>query len=437
MINNKALLETEMCVIGAVLLDNKKTLPQIADSLNPTHFYSWWLGGVYAEMLKMAYNNEPIDFITLNNRLLKAGYNEDEIKKQLTLCMEVCPTIYHIKEHSNIIVENSKSRRLTDIAREIVAGVEENGDITAIIATASEKIAALAVDRGSKRLESIGDIIVGEINGLFDKERLKLRIDFGIANIDRVLNGIRKPDLAIVGARPGVGKTAFIMQVIKNIARKGKNVAFYNLEMGKAQIIERYLSNASGVDLKKIKNIECDDGEAVKVMRSCDDLFKLPITINDRASITVADIKNECRFVKNLDLIIIDYLQLIQPDTTQRYINRADAVGQISRSLKIMAKELNVPVIALSQLNRVNDETKEPTIGDLRESGSIEQDADVVMLMWKYDESNNIIGCKICKNRNGTTGKAALSFDGAHMKFLQSSVDLNEKKKKRYDWDDD
>ena len=425
--------DAERCIIGAILLDDKVVLPKIVDIIKPLQFANKSLAKIYEVTLQMEYNNEPIDVITLHNRLLDVGFETGMIKQVLVQCMEICPTIRNAVAHAEIIAKDYKQRKMKEIAQQILTQSIDHQDTETIIEAACNSLTELAMDNQSTGLMSIGDMIIRDINGMFDKERLKQRINIGISNVDRILDGIYKNNLVILGARPSVGKTALAMQIAKSVATQGKRVAFFNLEMGSEQVIQRYLSSVSRVSLQKIKNIDVSADEMSTVMRACDVLFPIPLSICSNPFMTVAKIKAECRF-KNCDLIVIDYLQLLQPRTGKRHSNRTEAVGEISRDLKVMAMELNVPVIVLSQLNRESDEEKEPSIGELRESGSIEQDADTVMLLWKYDIEESIIGCKICKNRNGITGRAGLTFDGAHMEFRSSNIGVETKKFKGVPW---
>lgn len=426
--------DAEMSIIGAILIDDKTVLPLIVDILKPVHFYNKRLGKIYETLLQMEYKNKRIDFVTVHDELLTQGFVSEDIKQLLLTCIDLCPTIHNAVDHAKIIAKGYKTRKLSEIAETILEKNAEHDTVDEVINTACDKLTELATDNQDKGLMPIGDIIVQDVSKMFDKENLKSRLDFSIGNVDRILDGVFKTNFVIIGARPAVGKTAFAMQVAKNVAKKDKKVAFFNLEMGREQVLQRYLSSISKINMKQIKNIDLSKDEMSRVMKSCEVLYPLPLDICSNPYMTVLDIKMKCRF-NHYDLIIIDYMQLIQPRAGHKYINRAEAVGQISRDLKILAMELDVPIIALSQLNRVTDEEKEPSLSDLRESGSLEQDADTVLMLWKYDAEEKLIGCKICKNRNGTTGKSIIAFDGAHMEFRSSNVKA-QKRRRKEEWED-
>jgi replicative DNA helicase len=246
-------------------------------------------------------------------------------------------------------------------------------------------------------------------------------VKFGIHGLDDMTGYLEGGDVIVIGARPSVGKSAFVIQVTNNMAKEGKKIAFYNLEMTEKQIYERYVSHISGIELTRLRRaIAYTDNEQELFDRANETIAKNYSNLTViTGSKSISEIRAEC-INKDYDIIIIDYLQLIIPDSSYRG-NRFAEVGKISRDLKNLATELKIPIVALSQLNRVSEstETKEPTMGELRESGNVEQDASIIILMWNLNEERTLKGIKVDKNRQGKTGKIELKFDGSRMKFIE------------------
>jgi len=426
-------LEAEQAVLGAVLLDSVAII-SVMETLKPDDFYRQAHQYIFEAMVELNGDNEPIDLITLSTRL-QAKQQLAEIGgiQYLTELASAVPTAANVGYYAKLVEEKAMLRRLIRAATEIVtngyAGAE---DVGSLLSEAEMRILEIANRKSSSGFVSIKEVLMEvfeKVESLYNTRGTTTGIPSGFPDLDRMTSGFQRSDLIIVAARPSVGKTAFALNVAQNVAVRAKEtVAIFSLEMSAAQLVQRIICAEANVDAGRIRtgNLEGDDWE--KLTMAIGTLSDAEIYIDDTPAITVADIRAKCRRLKKergLGMILIDYLQLIA-GRGKAGENRQQEVSEISRTLKQIARELEVPVIALSQLSRGVEQRqdKRPMMSDLRESGSIEQDADIVAFLYRDDyydkesEKKNIIEIIIAKQRNGPVGTVELVFLKNFNKFV-------------------
>lgn len=426
-------IEAEQCILGALLIKGDDAMPILSSQgITKDMFSLDKHESIFSVLNRIIVESSYIDLVIVAQDIFSEGLFDSlaECREYVRLLSDKFITLDTLPTHCKIIKNKFRLRKLLDISQFIETEIAEGGrDSDEILNSVEDKIASLQKGRDEQKLTPIYDIVfdvvdhISKIDGP-DKE-LYLGLKSGFTYVDRLTTGLNKSDLIIIGARPGMGKTSFAINIMMHVAKTNpqKNIAFFSIEMSKEQIVSCLLSSHSLVESQKFRvgNLSFDDWD--KVGSSATVLKKLPIYIDDSGGITVPQMKAKLKKMHNLGLVIIDYLQLMS--STIRTDNRAVAVGEITRQVKIMAKELDVPVILLSQLSRnpegKND--KRPVISDLRDSGSIEQDADIVMLLYRESYYNKEIEdhakseCIIAKNRHGETGTAELRWDGTHTRF--------------------
>lgn len=411
----------EKTVIGCLLMDNKE-LHQIYDLLKPDMFQDPVLKEIYREIVKLYDIGQPANLVTITQAVESETYTREYIAQVLRDCALLPYTSTELKSYAESVVRDYKAETFRNIltrTQVTAAGVEYQ------IADTIQELEALK--RSEKNQSKKLTAIVAEYQAQYFQERKEEKLYTGFSKLDEITGGLEGGDVIVIGARPGVGKSAFTSQIILEMAKAGKRIGFYNLEMSEKQVYERLLSNQSGIRLNRIRRaIQFLGDEKERFERANQTLGKMDILISSGTK-SVSEIRNECRH-QELDCIIIDYLQLVRADT--RYQSRASEVGAISKAIKALAMELNVPIIALSQLNRTSEmrETKEPTMGELREAGDIEQDASIIILLWNLDnEDKTRKGLKVDKNRQGELGKIVYRFDGNEMRFQETEEELKSK----------
>lgn len=422
--------EAEQSVIGAIIA-NPSVIPEVMELIKPEYFYSKQHRAIYSVILRMYTGGQPADLVTILNEIEKLNIFETsaEGRRYLAEIANILPSTANVASYCKIVSEKYLIRSLANVAGSILASIREGeNDSQLLLDSAEQQIYDIRQGRDINGLVPISDAIIeaydrlGKISGP-DKEKY-IGARTGYTLLDSIISGLNKSDLIIIAARPAMGKTAFAMNIAVNVAKRTeKDVVTFNLEMSKEQLALRMLSTESLVDSNRLRNGRITGDEWVNLATGAGYLSTLPMFIDDTAGMTVQQIKSKLRKVRNLGLVVIDYLQLIT--TSSNYNNRAVEVSEITRQLKIMAKELNVPVILLSQLSRgVESRTdKRPMLSDLRESGSIEQDADIVLFLYrdayynKESTKQNISECIIAKNRHGETGTVELIWDGRYTRF--------------------
>jgi replicative DNA helicase len=423
-------LEAEASTLGCLMLD-KDAIVKIADVIIPDDFYDFRHKLVYETILELFERNHSIDILTVSNALEEKKVMDQVGHSYLTSLVNAVPSAAHVTHYAGIIRKKGTLRRLLQSAGEITnLAFKEEGEIENILDTAEQKLFSVSQKHLKQNFVSISNVLHETFERIDElhREKGKLRgLPTGFIDLDKTLGGMQKSDLVILAARPSMGKTSLALDIIRYVAVNTKTpVGIFSLEMSKDQLVDRLLSAQSDVNLWKIRTGNLSDDDFEKIGESMGTLSEAPIFIDDAAGGNIMEIRTKARRLQaeqNLGLIVVDYLQLMAGRNTD---NRVQEVSEISRSLKVLARELNVPVLALSQLSRgvENRPDKVPQLADLRESGSIEQDADVVMFIYREDmyrgkESSrpNIAEIHIKKHRNGPTGQVDLFFDAERTSF--------------------
>ncbi|MBP7176383.1 MAG: replicative DNA helicase [Thermoclostridium sp.] len=423
--------EAEQSVLGSLLLD-KELLPDITGKLKSEDFYMEQHREIYEAILDLNDQNKPVDLITVSEQLTKRGslakVGDYEYLSNLAIAV---PTTANARHYAGIVEEKSLLRKLIHASNEISRkSYEATGDAMDVLNDAEKHIFEIVQNRNQTGLVPINDVLNStfqRLEMLYNNAGEFTGVPSGFPELDKKTSGFQKSDLILVAARPAMGKTSFALNIAAYAAiHKQVPVAVFSLEMGKEQLVSRILSSEALVELEKMRSGKLEDDDWRKLAHSLGPLNKAPIYIDDNAGINVMEIMSKCRRLKmrrGLGLIMIDYLQLMQG--RRQTENRQQEISEISRSLKIMAKELEVPVIALSQLSRAPEmrSSKKPILSDLRESGAIEQDADMVMFLYRDDYYNedtdkkNITEVIIAKHRNGSIGNVDLAWIPQFTKF--------------------
>lgn len=421
--------ESEQSVLGAMMMDSQ-AIASVTEVLTGEDFYNKQYGIIYDAMVELNASGRPVDLITLQD-LLKEKDVPPEVSS-LTYVrdfLDTVPTSANAKYYANIVKEKSVLRKLIrandDVSAMCYSGKEKLDDI---LDTAEKKVYDVVQRRGSSEFTPIEEVVMNALNTIEKASKVKgtvTGVPTGFADLDYKTAGFQPSDLLLIAARPAMGKTAFALNIALNAAiRDNKKVALFELEMSKESLVNRLFAMESKVNAQKIRTGDLSAAEWTSLSEGATEIAKSNIVIDDNASITPAELRSKCRKLqmeKGLDMIIIDYLQLM---TTGKE-NRQQEVSDISRSLKLLARELNVPVVALSQLSRKVEERtdKRPMLSDLRESGAIEQDADVVMFLYREDyykkdtENTNVTEVIIAKQRNGPIGTVNLLWFPEYMQF--------------------
>ena len=418
-------VEAEQAVLGSMLID-PRCVPEVIDKLRVEDFYLRQNREIYETIYSMFNYSLTIDPVTVLENMKKSGYyDENQSRGYILQLMDTTPTAANVLEYVEIIRDKTLLRRVAETAGELTALVQEGTDSGQdVLEAAEQRIYAIRQGRAAKGLTPISSVLIEVYDRLSELAASGSAIpgmSTGLKDLDRAISGLNKSDLVLLAARPGMGKTSMALNILLDAGKKsGKTVAFFSLEMSKEQLAMRLISGECFVDNKKLVTGKLTEQDWESVAMAADSLNRANILIDDDSSVTVADINAKCRRVDNLGLVVIDYLQLMQSagGKTRAGDNRQQVVSDISRSLKIMAKELNVPVLCLSQLSRANESRtdKRPMLSDLRESGAIEQDADIVLFLYregyynKDTENPNLAECIVAKNRHGETGKVELRW---------------------------
>ena len=416
-------LEAEQAVLGSILIDSR-CVTDVVGILRPEDFYLGQNREIYETIYTMFNFSQTIDPVTVLDKLKELGYYHDNSRDYIQQLMEITPTAANVTRYARIVQEKSMLRGLGKAAADITEMVyEEVGTPSEMLESAEKKIYALRKGEHGDSLEHVGTVLHRVFDNLTELSQSDSPIpglSTGLRDLDTKINGLNKSDLVLVAARPAMGKSTFSLNIGLNVAKKyNKTVALFNLEMSREQLVLRLMSSESFVELGKLVTGKLSEDEWGKLCMASAALSQTDIRVDDNPSVTVAEMNAKLRRLDNLGLVIIDYLQLMNGSGYGKSSeNRVQVVGEISRSLKIMAKELNVPVICLSQLSRaVESRTdKRPIMSDLRESGAIEQDADVIMFLYRDEyynpnsEDKGVAECIVSKNRHGETGTVKLQW---------------------------
>ncbi len=389
-------MEAEQSVLGSILMQ-PDAINQVMDILNANHFYLPEHQAIYRVMTAKSLASQVIDIVTVLEDLKSDGFfSTQDGKTYLVKLAQMVPSITNIRTYATIVKEKADVRRLITISREIIDDAMDPAiQPSVLLDSAEQKIYDIRQERQSGSLRPIAEVI-NEAYDTFSKlsnpeEREQfVGIPSGIASLDVLTTGLNRSDLIIVGARPGMGKTSFALNIARNVALQQKRtVVMFNLEMSCEQMVNRMLSSEARVSGKKLRTGELTGDEWIRIGQAGNVLCEAPVYLDDTASITVPEMMARVRRIKDVGLVIIDYLQLMH--SAKKTDNRVQEVSEITRSLKIMAKELNVPVMVCAQLARTTEKqaNHRPALADLRESGSIEQDADQVLFLYREDYYKN------------------------------------------------
>lgn len=435
-------LEAEQSVLGAILI-NSDCLNKVAEILiHSDYFYLANHKVIYSIMLDLFTLGQPVDYITVLDKI-KSNNESDYLnfKSYLLELAQIVPTTSNIEFYADIVRDKYNLRNLVNTAREIINDASSgNVDSSELLNSAEQKIFDIRRGKETRGLQRVNEIVVKTFDRLDTLNSQPngeyLGISTGIKDLDRVIMGLNKSDLILLAARPGMGKTSFALNIAEYASTiKNKKVAFFSLEMSKEQLVSRMLSAIGQISGQNLRMGTLNDKEWERLIEAGDILSKSQIYIDDTPGVTIPEMKAKLRRLGNVDLVIIDYLQLMS--SAKRIDNRVQEISEITRNLKIMAKEIDVPVVTLSQLSRASEQRSDhrPVLSDLRDSGSIEQDADIVLFLYRegyYDSGNvdenqnkNLGECIVAKNRHGETRSIQLHWQGEFMRFTGLEVRKN------------
>jgi len=434
----------EEAVIGAILVD-KDGLASIIEILRPESFYKDAHGEIYDLMLNLFEKSQPIDLLTVHEGLKKS--NKLDKIGGLDYLLELTNRVAsaaNIEYHARIIAQKYIQRELINVSTlTIKDSYEDTKDVFDLLDEAEQNLYDITdknLNRSYEKLSSLAIKARKEIEAVSQKDEAITGVPSGFTDLDKITSGWQGSDLIIIAARPGMGKTAFTLSMARNAAMQNRPVAFFSLEMSSLQLVQRLISMEAEIDSRKLRNGKLDKEEWPRLNTAVDNMAEMPIYIDDTPAINIFELRAKCRRLKqnhNIQLIIIDYLQLMQSAPNKNRANREQEISAISRSLKGLAKELNVPVIALSQLSRAVETrggSKRPVLSDLRESGAIEQDADIVTFIYRpdyyelsedFETPPNEAEIIIAKHRNGALGNVFLRFIKEFVKFTEPDKSMN------------
>lgn len=438
-------MQAEQSVLGAALLD-PSCVDTIIQTLRPEMFFVRQNRAVYTEIVTLVTNSEPIDVVILVDRLTadSAFATAADAKVYLAELADTVPSLSNLPHYIDLVYEKYIKRLLVEHARELLEQIGDETDSKIMLESAEQKLYEIRAGRDTSAVQPLKFAILDIMKHLQllagPNRKDYLGIPTGFSYLDKVLAGLSGSDLIILAARPGMGKTSFALNIAMNVARQSVPVIIFSLEMNKDQLAGRILSAEAKVDSHLFRTGIELDSDWEDLIRTTEIVGPLPVHLDDTAAITIPEMKSKIRRLnrslvatgqKKLGLVIIDYLQLMS--SGKRNENRVQEISEITRNLKVMAKDLNVPVISLSQLSRSTEKgraDRRPMLSDLRDSGSIEQDADIVMFLYReayYDKDNPEVDamgaeCIVAKNRHGETATVNMVWDGAHTRFYERDI---------------
>ncbi len=422
----------EKSVLGAVLID-PASVHNVIEFLRPEYFYVQEHAKIFSAMVTLFEKQQPIDLITLQSQLKKEGSLKDIGGAGfLSDLINTVPTSAYVQHYAQIVKDHWTKRRLIDLSsRTVEQSFDEKGDVRKLLDDAEVQIFALSQAHQTSDFIELKEALAESFERLeeFIKQGLSLRgVSTGFADIDQKLSGMQDSNLIILAARPGIGKTSLALNIALHAALKEKKaVGFFSLEMSKEELVDRLLVSQADIDAWRLKTGKLSDEDYKSLTEAMGDLAEAPIFIDDTPGISILEMRTKARKLKverDVKLLVVDYLQLA--DSGRRFESRVQEVSFVSQGLKNLARELKIPVLAVSQLSRAVEQrgTKKPQLADLRESGAIEQDADVVCFLYVEDESEDlmdqskkIVKFLIAKHRNGPTGEIDMVFKGDRVKF--------------------
>ena len=435
-------LEAEQAVLGGILVDNEE-FPRVAQMLKSNDFYIDRHVSIFSAMQEMFLESKRIDYVTVIDKLAKNGvYTKEEGMQYIKKLADSVPSVSNIEEYAKIIRDNAMLRKLIKAANEIAdSAYSPQGNAEQIVDSAEQKIFEIAQDKFQGDFAHIRDVIVknfSQLQELIDNPEGSMGIKTRYGELDRLLVGLGEGDLVLIGARPGMGKTSFALNIAENVAKGSKKaVAIFSLEMSNEQLVLRMLSSSTMINNYKLRTGDLSPEDWSNLSRAGSALSECDIYIDDTSNITTTSMKAKLRRIKNLGLVIVDYLQLMHAD--KHTDNRVLEVSEITRGLKLLAKDLKVPVICAAQLSRASESRtgNRPQLSDLRDSGSIEQDADIVIFIYREDyyrkpndpngsAENNLAEVNVAKNRHGSTGTVKMGWYGQYYRFIEGTDEYDE-----------
>ena len=431
-------IEAEQALLGAIIV-SPDAFDKIGGIITADDFYVAEHQHIYTALIKMYNQNKTIDVVTLVNMLVEMGDRDEAGGIQyITLLAESVPSASNVKDYAKIVKDKSTLRRLIRVCDEINEDAYSESDVRTVIDSAEQKIFDISHNNDTKEFRHIRDVLQNvyrDLETLSETKGAVTGAKTGFSGLDKVLVQMGKGDLVIVGARPGMGKTSFALNIATNVAKSTKKaVAIFSLEMSGEQLVTRIISSEAMVDSHTLRTGQLANEDWDNIADVISSLSGCDIYIDDTSAITTTEMKSKLRRLNNLGLVVIDYIGLMQ--TTSNSDNRAQQVGEISRNLKIMAKDFGIPIICCAQLNRGTEsrpgQGKRPTLADLRDSGSIEQDADIVLFLYRDEYYKDISGSEaspeaadtantaeviVAKNRHGSVGNIKMGWIGQFTKF--------------------
>ena len=430
-------LEAEQSVLGSILID-PRAIEEITGIINSSDFYIDDHAKIYLAMNELFLASKNIDLVTLIDTLTKQGVLKDRnINEYIKLIAQIVPSAKNVKDYARIVKDKSLLRQLLATAEDVESAVleEQYEEVSDVLQSSADKFFRLIQGNETSDYVHIKDVLVSALTNLrklSQSEDGATGTKTGYSDLDRVLVGMGPGDLVLVGARPGMGKTSFVLNIASQVslADPSKAVCVFSLEMSAEQLVLRLLSSEALVDSYALRSGKIEKDDWVKLTHAAEQLSRCNIYIDDTSGMSVAQMKSKLRKIDNLGLVVIDYLQLMQSD--RKIDNRVQEVSDISRNLKLLAKELEIPVVCCAQLSRGAEQRKDakPMLADLRDSGAIEQDADVVMFLYRSEyynteqaEEQNIAEVIVAKNRHGSTDSVKMKWIGKYTKFLTLQKD--------------
>ena len=429
-------VEAEKSVLGALLI-SEEALSQVIDIVKPSHFYKKEHQEIFSAVVSLFQQNANIDILTVCDELKqKKALELVGGRAYIAMLTEGVPVVSNAKDYAKIVSEKARLRKLIEAAKAIEEKAYDGEDKTdEILDFAESRIFSIAQEGQTKNYESIGEVVVRNIAKIEEAQKMEGEVTgtpTGFIELDKLLSGFHPSDLVIVAARPGMGKTAFALNIAEQTAERGKSVLIFSLEMSNEQLGQRMLAMHSRVEMEKIKKGQIEEDDWDRIGETNDSFANMKIAIDDTPGISILEIKNKCRRLKaekGLDLVIIDYLQLMS--IKGKVENRQQEISTLSRSIKLLAKEIDCTVMLLSQLSRAPEQRSDhtPLLSDLRESGSIEQDADIVMFLYREDYYSKLSGTEtdsnkkgicdviVAKHRNGPTDTIELVWFDKYTRF--------------------
>jgi len=429
-------IEAEQSVLGALLID-KDAVIEVAEFLRADDFYRGHHGTIYAAVLDLYERREPVDLVTVSEVLERNGHL-DAVggSAYLTSLINLTPTAVNAVHYGRIVERKAVLRNLIAAAGRIAGiGYEETADVSAAVDRAEQELFAVSqkrIEAGFSPLKALLHSAYDRLDYLHQHKGEISGVKTGFKDLDTLTTGLQRSDLIVLAARPSIGKTSLALNIAEHAAvREGKTVGIFSLEMSKEQLVLRLLSSVANIDSQRLRTGFLEEMDFTRLAPAMNNLAEAPIYIDDTPNISTMELRTKARRLQaeaGLDMLVVDYLQLMQSTIQSRDANRVQEVSEITRGLKSLARELQVPVMALSQLSRQAEmrESKEPRLSDLRESGSIEQDADLVIFLWREkergteeaDADGEVVKLRLAKHRNGPTGELALWFKKRQTRFV-------------------